>query len=320
MVYSRRVIIAGLSGAATAAQAQRPKLKTWQPKLGVYCRYSRANLEFVRQEGFTCVQLAVEKGGLSETFTDEQIASFKSEMQRSGLLLAALGAPGNHLDPDPVARDRFNARFIKSLELAGKLGVPYVGGSSGAIPGQPFAKQIQEIVRLYEEKYFPVCEKYKVRILWEPHVNPGNIATSPVGFSALFKAFHDSPYVGLQLDPSHLVWQMIDPIECVREFVGKIFNIHLKDTEILWPVLRRVGVQALDGTRWWRFRVPGSGAIDWKGFFTALADTGYSGGMNIENEDNFYYPNYEGTDFTESFKNGYRVAHAYLKQFVPPGA
>src|SRR5438045_6845665 len=54
-----------------------------------------------------------------------------------------------------------------------------------------------------------------------------------------------------------------------------------------------------------------------KGFFTALADAGYTGGMNIENEDQFYYPNYEGTDFTEAFKEGFRVAHAYVRQFVP---
>jgi sugar phosphate isomerase/epimerase len=317
MQFNRRRLIGGFGSALAAAQAQRTQRTPWRPKLGIYCRYSRANLEFARQEGFTCVQISVDRGGLSETFTDEQIAAFKSEMQRSGLMLAALGAPGNHLEPDPAARARFTARYVKILELAGKLGGPYIGGSSGAIPGKPFAAQIPEIVRLYEEKYFPVCEKYKLRILWEPHVNPGNIATSPVGFSALFKAFGDSPYVGLQLDPSHLVWQMIDPAECVREFAGKIFNLHLKDTEILWPVLRRVGVQALDGTRWWRFRIPGSGGLDWKAFFTALADTGYNGGMNIENEDQFFYPNYDGTDFTESFKNGFRAAHAYLKQYVP---
>ena len=58
---------------------------------------------------------------------------------------------------------------------------------------------------------------------------------------------------------------------------------------------------------------------DWKGFFTALADAGYSGGLNIENEDQFYYPSYDGTDFTEAFKEGFRVAHAYVRQFVPPG-
>ena len=41
--------------------------------------------------------------------------------------------------------------------------------------------------------------------------------------------------------------------------------------------------------------------------------------MNIENEDQFYYPNYDGADFTEAFKEGFRVAHAYVRQFVPPG-
>ena len=113
---------------------------------------------------------------------------------------------------------------------------------------------------------------------------------------------------------------MIDPVAATREFAQYIFNIHLKDTEILWPVVRRGGIQPVDNAKWWRFRLPGSGVIDWKGFFTALADAGYTGGLNIENEDQFYYPSYDGADFTEAFKEGFRVAHAYVRQFVPPGA
>jgi len=57
--------------------------------------------------------------------------------------------------------------------------------------------------------------------------------------------------------------------------------------------------------------------LDWKAFFTALADTNYAGGMNIENEDQFTYPNYDGENFTESFKSGYRAAHAFICQLVP---
>jgi len=140
-----------------------------------------------------------------------------------------------------------------------------------------------------------------------------------VAFAALLRAFNGSPYVGIQMDPSHLAWQMIDPVEATREFGQYIFNVHLKDTEILWPLVRRGGIQPVNNAKWWRFRLPGSGVIDWKGFFTALADAGYTGGLNIENEDQFYYPNYDGTDFTESFKEGFRVAHAYVRQFVPPG-
>jgi len=58
--------------------------------------------------------------------------------------------------------------------------------------------------------------------------------------------------------------------------------------------------------------------MDWKGFFTVLADAGYTGAMNIENEDPSYLPNYEQDNFTEQFKRGFRVAHEYLKTLVPP--
>ena len=295
-----------------ALSATRAEPVSWKPKVGIYCRYSPANMAFAGREGFTCVQIAV-GGGLSHDATDEQLAELKSNLQRAGLTVAALGGPGNHFDP------KFQARFVKSIELAGRLRVSCIGTSSGAIAGESLEKQVQAILKLYESQYFPACEKYGVRILWEPHVNPFNIATSPVGFRALLRAFKDSPYVGIQMDPSHLAWQMIDPVEATREFANKIFNVHLKDTEILWPVLNKTGIDPLDNSKWWRFRLPGSGVIDWKGFFTALADAGYSGGLNIENEDRFYYPNYQGADFTEAFQEGFRIAHAYVRQFVPSG-
>jgi sugar phosphate isomerase/epimerase len=138
-----------------------------------------------------------------------------------------------------------------------------------------------------------------------------------VGFEALFKAFGDTAPVGLQYDPSHLVWQFMDPIQCARDFVDKIYDVHLKDTEILWPVLRRVGIRPLNNARWWRFRLPGFGMVDWKAFFTVLMDAGYQGAMNIEHEDELYYPPYSGAEFTEQFKAGYRLAHRFLRQLVP---
>jgi sugar phosphate isomerase/epimerase len=176
---------------------------------------------------------------------------------------------------------------------------------------------VAEIVRVYTEKYFPLCQKHKVRILWEPWAGGPNIATGPAGYEALFKAFGDSPYVGLQYDPSHLVWQMMDPIQCARDFAGKIFDVHLKDTEILWPVLRKTGIHPLNDARWWRFRLPGFGSIHWAEFFSVLMDAGYQGAMNIEHEDNLYGWPYTGDDFSEEYKTGFRVAHRYLRQFVP---
>ena len=298
---------------AVAVAAARAATAHWKPKLGIYCRYSPANVAFAGQEGFACLQLSV-SGPILPDATADQIAEVKRSLAARGLTLVALNGGGNHLDPAA------QQRFVKFIELAGRLGVSYIGGSSGAIAGRSLDDQVQAIVKVYETQYFAACEKHKVRILWEPYVNPANIATSPVAFAALLRAFNDSPYVGLQMDPSHLAWQMIDPVEATREFAHYIYNVHLKDTEIIQPLVHRGGIQPVDGAKWWRFRLPGSGGIDWKGFFTALADAGYTGGLNIENEDQFYYPNYDGADFTEAFKEGFRVAHAYVRQFVPEGA
>ncbi len=315
MAVTRRTVVSTLAGAA-AASAQRPARRVWKPKLGILARLTEGNLAFAKEEGFTSLQLAVDKT-LSPDMTDEQLEQAKALILSSGLYVSSLGSTQNHIAGNLEQRDRINTQFAKVIALAGRLGVPHVATASGTLPEKPLADQVSEIVRVYTEKYFPVCQKYNVKVLWEPWAGGPNVATGPVGFEALFKAFGDAAPVGLQYDPSHLVWQMMDPIQCARDFVGKIYDVHLKDTEILWPVLRRVGIRSLNNARWWRFRLPGFGIVDWKGFFTVLMDAGYEGAMNIEHEDELYYPPYAGAEFTEQFKAGYRLAHRFLRQLVP---
>ena len=310
---TRRSVLTAISAAA-AAQAQRNRPPTWKPKLGILASFSDSNLEFAKAEGFTSMQLRLDPNKLD----DAAIASIKQKVERAGIYVSSLANDGNHIDPDPAKRERQNSNTVKMIELAGKLGVPCIGGQSGKIVDQPLQKQVDEIVRVYTEKYFPACERSKVRILWEPWAGGPNIATGPVAWEALFKAFGNSPHIGLQFDPSHLVWQFMDPIAAAREFAHKIYDVHLKDTEILWHLVKRGGIQPVNGQRWWRFRLPGSGSMDWKGFFSTLAEVGYTGAMNIENEDQFYYPAYDGKEFTDQYKRGFRVAHEFLKTLVPP--
>jgi sugar phosphate isomerase/epimerase len=287
---------------------------SWKPKLGVLGSYSEANVDFVKADGFTSMQLRLDPKKLD----DNGIAAIKDRMAKAGIWVSSLANDGNHIDPDPAKREAQIQSTIAMIELAGKLGVPGIGGQSGTIKGQPLAKQVEEIVRVYNERYFKACEQNKVRILWEPYAGGPNIATGPVGWEALFKAFNDSPNVGLQFDPSHLVWQFMDPVQAARDFASKIYDVHLKDTEILWHVVRRSGIQPVDNIRWWRFRIPGYGSVDWKGFFTVLEEVGYTGAMNIENEDGFYSPSYDQGNFTEQFKRGFHTAHEFLKTLVPP--
>jgi len=316
VTLTRRTVLTAVSAAA-AARAQRQRPPNWKPRLGILCQYTDANLEFAKSQGFTSMQLRLNPDKLNDT----QIASIKDKIQRSGIYISSLAVDGNHIDPDPAKREQQNTYTTKCLELCGKLGIPNIGGQSGTIKERPLAQQVDEIVKVYNEKYFPLCEKYKVRILWEPYAGGPNIATGPVGWEALFKAFNDSPHVGLQFDPSHLVWQFMDPVAAAREFVSKIYDVHLKDTEILWHMVHRGGIQPVNNQRWWRFRLPGNGSVDWKGFFSVLAEAGYTGAMNIEHEDAFYYPaNDPDGNFTENYKRGFVVAHDFLKTLVPPVA
>lgn len=331
---TRRTLVGSLAAAAsltaqtpqtkppaqTQAKPRRAKHTEWRPKLGVLGPYTPANVEWTKRAGFTNMILrSGRKGSLDpESITDSQIEEIKSTLAKHNMHVSAFQVDGDHINPDPARRARVNSTFAKTIDLAGKLGVRYIGTQSGKDAAKSFPDQVDEIVRVYHEKYFEACQRNNVRILWEPWPDGPNIATSPVGFETLFKAFNDSPYVGLQYDPSHLLRQFMDPIQTARDFVDKIFDVHLKDTEILWPVLRAGGINPVDKAKWWRYRIPGMGTIDWRGFFSVLQDVGYDGGMSIEQEDDLYgADNNPGPDFSEDFKVGFVMAKRYLDQYVP---
>jgi sugar phosphate isomerase/epimerase len=315
---SRRALLGAFAaGAARPAQNREPR--EWKPRLGVLGPYSEANLAFAQEAGFNNMILGATPHTALDaaTLNDAQIAKIKGVIDRSGVHISALQVTQNHIATDADRRGRENAYFVKAIELAGKLGVPHIGTASGKDPKKSLAQQVDEIVRVYNEKYFAACEKHRVRILWEPWPGGPNVATSPVGFETLFKGFGNSAFVGLQYDPSHLVWQMMDPIQTARDFADKIYDVHLKDTEIRWPILRRGGINPVDDADWWRFRLPGLGSIDWPAFFTVLQDVGYTGAMSVEHEDPLYDPPGGKGDFTEGCKTGFRMAYRYLKQYVP---
>ncbi len=315
---TRRTLVGSLALAATL-KGQQKRIE-WTPKLGILGPYTPANVEFAQAQGFTNMILGSSPRSTldASTITDAQIADVQAVLARNHMHVSALQVGDDPISPDLERRARSNRYFVSAIELAGKLGIPYIGTQSGKDPSKPFLEQIDEIVRVYNEKYFAACERNHVRILWEPYPEAPNLATSPVGFAALFKAFGNSPYVGLQYDPSHLVRQFMDPIQTARDFVDNIFDVHLKDTEILWPVLRAGGINPVNNAHWWRYRIPGMGSISWREFFSVLQDAGYSGAMSIEHEDPFYGANDNpGPNFSEPFEVGFVMAKRYLSQYVP---
>jgi sugar phosphate isomerase/epimerase len=328
---TRRTLVGSLAFAAAlkgqsnpsstpAPRHRREPHSEWKPKLGVLGPYTPGNVEFAKSEGFTNVILGAGPGSTldASTITDAQIEQVRATLRKFDMHVSAFQIDGNHIAADPAERARENSYFVKAIELAGKLGIPYIGTQSGKDTNKSFEQQVDEIVRVYNEKYFPACQQHQVRILWEPYPEAANIATSPVGFAALFKGFGGSSYVGLQYDPSHLVRQFMDPIQTARDFVEHIYDVHLKDTEIFWDILHAGGINPVNNARWWTYRIPGMGLINWRDFFSVLQEAGYDGAMSVEQEDPFYGADgNSGPDFSAEFKTGFIMAKRYLTQYVP---
>ena len=110
----------------------------------------------------------------------------------------------------------------------------------------------------------------------------------------------------------------MNPIQTARDFVGYIYDVHLKDTEILPAALQSGGINPPNGQPWWRYRIPGLGSIRWNEFFSVLQEVGYTGGMSVEHEDDLYGADQNpGPDFSAEYKVGFVMAKRYLSTYVP---
>ena len=135
-----------------------------------------------------------------------------------------------------------------------------------------------------------------------------NLARTPHIWREMFNAIPDANF-GLNLDPSHLVWQMIDYERAVYDFGDRIFHVHAKDMEIDRDGLYENGIMS-EGIGWQVPRMPGLGEVDWSAFFSGLYRVGYDGPVIIEHEDR----RFEGSD--DKLKRGFLLARDVLQPYV----
>ncbi|MBV8811189.1 MAG: TIM barrel protein, partial [Acidobacteriaceae bacterium] len=143
------------------SSAHREPPKEWTPRLGVLGRYTPANVEFAKTQGFTNMILSAGPRSTldANSVTDSQIQDLKGVLQKFDMHVSALQIDGNHIASDTERRKSVNDDFVKAIELAGKLRIPYIGTQSGRDSNMPFQDQVNEIVRVYNEEYFPACER-----------------------------------------------------------------------------------------------------------------------------------------------------------------
>jgi sugar phosphate isomerase/epimerase len=147
-------------------------------------------------------------------------------------------------------------------------------------------------------------------MLFGPDQWPGgqNLMTTPDIWKKVFEIL-PSDNLGINYDPSHFVWQMIDYIKPIYEFKDKIFHVHYKDIKLYNDRLNDCGIMAypLD---FMSPKLPGLGDVDWGKYVSALTDIGYDGCTCIEIEDKAF----EGT--AERVLESLRLSKRYMEQFV----
>jgi sugar phosphate isomerase/epimerase len=303
-----------LEGGQASVPASAPVV-TRYPKLAIKTRYSPQRLAFAASAGYEGVILDVNDAFDPDHLSDAQIDQVLATARESGVRIISLESMVNHLTPDPAERREVRARFIRCLELAHRLGCKFVGTFSGVIQGASVDKQVKELAQVLNEQYLPVCEKLDLGIGPENYPCDENFATVPAIWEKVMDRVPNRRF-GLEFDPSHLVRQYIDPIQTAWDFRERILAVHAKDTEIIQPVLAKVGIHGQD---WWRYRIPGQGLIDWPQFITVLLQVGFHGGMAVEHEDPFWdVPHGDaGPEMAPERKEGFMLAARFLRQYLP---
>jgi sugar phosphate isomerase/epimerase len=281
-------------------------------------------LAFAREEGFTCVELMCWPTGGSERryagvshldvadFTDERAARLHDLVRNYSVGVSGLGYYPNPLDPDAAHRRVVAEHLKKVIDAARRLGVGVVNTFIGRDPGLSAEANWPRV----REVWTPLVQHAEVAgvrlaiencpMLFSKDEWPGgkNLPTSPDLWRTLFEMF---PGLGLNYDPSHLIWQHIDCERAVREFGKRIIHFHAKDTRIDRDKLYQVGIT---GFGWHVAKLPGLGDVDWSAVFAALTDVGYRGAVCIEVEDRAY----EGS--LEDRKKALRQSKRFLEQFT----
>ena len=243
---------------------------------------------------------------------------------RYGVYISGLGYYPNPLDPDAEKAAFYREHIQQVIRAAAKLGrsgsgVPVVNTFIGRNP----ALSITDNLKLVAEHWpaiIRVAEENNVRIgiencpMWFTGDEwPGgkNLATTPAVWDRLFEII-PSPILGLNYDPSHLIWQLMDEVRPIYDYKDRLHHIHLKDVKLYRDKLNRVGTMA-NPLEYHSPKLPGLGDVRWRDFFAALTDVRYRGPVCIEVEDKAY----EGS--ADDVQTAILTARNYLSQFLVTG-
>ena len=255
---------------------------------------------------------------------DEFVATFK----KYDVEICALACHGNPVHPNKEIADSYDKDFKEAVLLAEKLGVDTVitfSGCPGDHEGAKFPNWVtcawpEDYVEIlnwqWEEKLIPYWKKTAAfakehgvsHIAFEMH--PGFCVYNPETLLKIRAAVGD--VIGANFDPSHLIWQGIDPVAAIRALAGAIYHVHAKDTKIDKYNTAINGVldtkhYGKELERSWVFRTVGYGNNEsyWRDLVSNLRLCGYDRVLSIEHEDSVM-----------SIDEGLRKAVTFLQDII----
>ena len=238
----------------------------------------------------------------------QALQHFKDTFAHHHMRISALSVHGNCVHPNPQVAESFEKDFQNAILLAEKLSLDTVVTFSGCPSDHSGAKYPNWVTCPWPEDFLAVLEYQWHDVLipyWKKAVqfannhgvtkialemHPGFCVYNPETLLKLRAAVGDT--IGANFDPSHLIWQGIDPVAAIRALEGAIYHFHAKDTRVDPYNTAKFGV--LDTKHYgdeihrsWVFRACGygNGASYWRDIVSALRLVGYDKVMSIEHED-----------------------------------
>ena len=293
------------------------------------CSYEQM-MDFASENGFECVEVACWPEGKAERryagvshidalkvlVNDTYAEHIKEYSRQKGVTISSLAYYPNTMDGNIEKRDMAIEHLKNVIKASQKLSI----GMVTTFIGRDQTKTVEENLELVKEIWpsiIELAEKSNIRIaiencpmLFGADQWPGgqNLMTTPKIWKEVFDLL-PSKNLGINYDPSHFVWQMIDYIKPIYEFKDKIFHVHYKDIKLFRERLDDCGIMAYP-LEFMLPKLPGLGDVDWGKYVSALTDIGYNGNTCIEIEDKAF----EGS--RENIEKSLLLSQRYLRQFV----
>jgi sugar phosphate isomerase/epimerase len=198
---------------------------------------------------------------------------------------------------DPEAIREWGIQEVRyTIQAAKNMGIKIITGFMGSpiwnfwysFP-QTTEEMIEEGFNTIVKRWTPLFDEMdKNDIKFALEVHPTEIAFDYYTFERLLKAFNYRKTLGMNFDPSHLLWQGVKPHLIIRELPDRIYHVHIKDVSISLDGLNGILGSHLEfgnTKRGWNFRSPGRGDVDFSSIIRELNEISYNGPLSVEWED-----------------------------------